>query len=76
MELQRPDAKRQVERHVGAEHVPPEAAKPAGIVALVEAGALLEHLRDGVERQQHRHQCHREHDGHQCHDDDAAARAV
>ena len=56
VELQRADAERQVERHLGAEDVPAEPAEAAFVIALVEARALLEHLGDGVERQQHRDQ--------------------
>ena len=49
VELQRADAERQIERHVGAEDVAAEAAEAAFVVALVEAGALLEHLGDRIE---------------------------
>ena len=45
VELQRPDAEWQLERHFGAEDVPAEPAEAALVVALVEAGALLEQLR-------------------------------
>src|SRR6202035_702753 len=40
VELQRPDAEWQVERHVGAEHMAAEAAEAALVIALVEARAL------------------------------------
>ena len=53
VELQRPDAERQIERHLGAEDVPAEPAEPALVIALIEAGALLEHFVDRVERQQY-----------------------
>ena len=56
MELQRADAERQIERHLGAEDVPAEPAEAAFVVALVEARALLEQLVDRIERQQHRQQ--------------------
>ena len=49
VELQRPDAERQIERHLGAEDVPAEAAETAFVIALIEARALLEHLGDRVE---------------------------
>ena len=58
VELQRADAERQVERHLGAEDVAAEPAEAAFVIALVEARALLEHLGDGIERQQHRDQQH------------------
>ena len=51
-ELQRADAERLVERQDGAERIAGEAALRAEIVALLEAGALLEQLGDGVDRQQ------------------------
>src|ERR1700733_6574103 len=60
VELQRTDAKRQIECHVGAENMTAEAAKAAFVVALVEARALLEHLGDGIERQQHGNQQHQQ----------------
>src|SRR4051794_36971628 len=44
-ELQRPDAERKIERHLGAEEVTAEPAEAALVVALVETGALLEQLR-------------------------------
>ena len=44
VELQRADAERQIERHLGAEDMPAEPAEAALVIALVEAGALLEHL--------------------------------
>src|SRR5262245_18776639 len=49
VELQRPDAERQIERHLGAEDVAAEAAEATLVVALIKAGALLEQLRDAVE---------------------------
>src|SRR5437899_6234773 len=42
VELQRPDAEWQPERHLGAEDMAAETAETALIVALVETGALLE----------------------------------
>ena len=53
VELQGADAERQVERHLRTQDVPAEPAEAAFVIALVEARALLEHLCDGVERQQH-----------------------
>ena len=53
MELQRADAERQIERHGGAQHVPAEPAEAALVIALVEICALVEHLSNRIERQQH-----------------------
>ena len=46
VKLQRPDAERQIERHVGPQDVAAEATEPAAIIALVEARPLLEHVGD------------------------------
>jgi hypothetical protein len=50
VELHRPEPERVVERHVGAEAISAEPPKIAKIVALIEAGALLEHNRDISDR--------------------------
>ena len=73
VELQRPDAERQPERHLGAEDMAAEAAKTAFVIALVETGALLEQLRDRIERQQYRDQRGRQHYHDERHDDNARA---
>src|SRR5437879_2119899 len=69
VELQRPDPERQPERHLGAEDMAAEAAKTALIIALVETGALLEQLRDRIERQQYRDQRGRQYQQDERHDD-------
>ena len=76
VELQRADPERQIERHLRAEDVPSEPAEAALVVALIETRALLEHVADGIERQQHRDQHHHDDGRDHRHHDDARALLV
>ncbi len=65
-ELQRPDPERTLEAELGAQHIAPEPAEMAHVIALVEGGAFAEqvaHLMDRQERGEEKRAQHRPHDG-------------
>ena len=70
-ELQRPDAKRQFERHLETQNVASEPAEPAAVIGLVEARALHEEIGDRTDRQEDRQHDGCDNDGGKCHQHNA-----